>query len=212
VVRELRDDLAVGVHPLFQPMVVPKCLRSQPVEDGGERFEHPHAALPAVGVVGVEQRRRPVGAEQGGIAEFDAPVGALEAVDVGKGELLSPTQEVALDQTHAPARLSPGGAGRQRDLRSPGVLRDDLHVHHAVVGLARLDLRGLEKVELTQVPLGLGQNGRVVGVALLEQKKLPNRVRPRSDVERVGGAVDPSAFRLLGSKHVEARDGDPPDP
>ena len=82
------------------------------------------------------------------------------------------------------------------------------NVHHAVVGLAGQDARELDESETPQVALGLGQDGGVIGIAGPEEQKLSDDGRPRDDMHRVGGAVEPSPRGFRRREHVQAFYGD----
>ena len=80
------------------------------------------------------------------------------------------------------------------------------------MGRPRLDARRLEEAEPAEVALGLGEDFRVEGLALVEQEEPPDDRGLRLDVDRVRRAVDPPLLLFFRREDVEALDPDLPDP
>ncbi len=91
-------------------------------------------------------------------------------------------------QAHAAARGAAGVGEARARLQRPGVARDHLQVHDAVVHGERPHLGLVEVVVGAQQPLGLPDHARRQPLAAPEQELAPDRGVARLDVQRVGGA------------------------
>ncbi len=204
--RVLRFDDSGAVDPLLRPVLVPERFGRQTIERRDERPGDAHRAAASVRVVGVQESPGPVGPEQGGVAELDQPVGALDILVVEEAELLAEAEEVRLGDAGRPARLPPAASKVQLELRRPGVLGRDLDVHDTVVRLTGGHPGGLQERQRAEVPLGLRQALRVVRVPFAEQQESPDHGGLRFDVEGVREPIDPSPALLLGREDVQALD------